>query len=110
VEFLHVLKAGIGAPPAEGPAAALASAPEAHTITLEEGGRAFTIRLARTGPRGGSIRVAAGGRTLLQEPLPEAVEDHWRHYRDDPRFRTWVTDPRYRIVIEPDEEDRKLLR
>lgn len=110
VEFLHVLRVGTGAPPAGEPAAILTSTRSEHTVTLEEGGRVFSIRLARTGPRGGSLKVTEGGRTLHEGTLPETVEDHWRHYRHDPRFRTWVADPRYRVVIEPTDEDRKLAR
>lgn len=110
VEFLHVLRAGLGPPPREGPEAELASSPEAHVVTLREAGRAFTIRLDRRGPRGGSLKIAQGNRTLHEEALPDGVEDHWRHYRGDPRFRIWITDPRYRVVIEPTDEDRKFVR
>jgi hypothetical protein len=56
------------------------------------------------------VKAAEGARTLFDEPLPGGVEDHWRHYGEDPRFRTWVTDPRYRTVINPAEEDRKRAR
>ncbi len=110
VEFLHVLQAGVGAPPDGAPAAALASTAEAHTVTLEHAGRSFAVRLARSGPRGGSVKVIQGGRTLFDGDLPGAVEDHWRFHRDSPHFDRWITDPRYRVVIEPSEEDRRLVR
>ncbi len=109
-EFLHVIRVGLGEPPAGAPAASLSSTLEYHTVTMEEGGRAFTMRLARAGQRGGAIKASEGPRTLFDGPLPDTIEDHWRHYKDDPRFRPWVTDPRYRVVVEPTEEDRKLLR
>ena len=36
-------------------------------------------------------------------------KDHWRAYRDHPHFRSWVTDRRYRVVIEPTKPDRQAL-
>ena len=107
VEFLHVLQAGVG-PRTVVEAATLTSTAQTHRVAVEHKGRAFELTLRRTGARGGSIRVTEGrpGTVRCEAALPESIEDHWRHYRDGPNFRTWVTDPRYRVVIEPTEQDR----
>jgi len=109
VEFLHVLQAGTGRR-AVVKKATLQSTRETHTVTVVQGGRTFEVTLRRTGKRGGSIKVieAAGGAPPYEAALAETVEDYWRYYRDDPNFRLWVTDPRYRVVIEPTDEDRAL--
>jgi hypothetical protein len=74
---------------------------QAHLISIRHGNNLFTLSLNRAGGRGGSIAVK-GPPGDLNEPLPETVEDHWRYFKDDPNFTTWMTDPRYRAVIEPD--------
>ncbi len=92
--------------------AKLRSTPASHTVTVEHRGRAFALTLRRTGKRGGRLKVTrtAGGRRLHEGALPGTVEDHWRHYRGAPNFRTWITDPRYGVIIEPTDEDRSLIR
>ena len=107
VEFLHVLQAGAG-PRGAVADATLTSTRQTHRVAVKHKGRTFELTLRRTGTRGGSIRVngTRPGTMLCEATLPESIEDHWLHYRDDPNFRTWVTDPRYRVVIEPTEKDR----
>jgi hypothetical protein len=107
VEFLHVLQVGTG-PRAAANDAAVRSTPQAHHVSLDCGGRTFELTLRRTGRRGGSIKVTEPGAAaaLCQADLPETVEDHWRHHRRDANFKAWVTDPRYRVVIEPTDADR----
>ena len=60
------------------------------------------------GARGGSIAVK-GPRADIEDRLPETVEDHWRYFKDDPNFKNWMAAPRYRVVMEPTEQDRKLV-
>jgi hypothetical protein len=109
VEFLHVMRVAAGAQLAP-VAAKLSSSPEAHTVTVGQGARSFAVTLRRTGARGGSLKVAEGGKVLLDANLPEKIEDHWRNYRADPSFKAWMTDPRYRVIIEPTDEDRRLAQ
>jgi len=54
-------------------------------------------------------RLADGRLAAEFQAVKRQAEDHWRHFRDDPNFRAWVTGARYRLVIEPTEEDRKCL-
>lgn len=98
-EFLHVMQAGIdGQRPHAAQGATCRSDADAHVITVQQGQRSFVLRLNRTGPRGGAIAVK-GAQADIDQPLPEEVEDHWRHYSADPLYRTWTTDGRYRVVI-----------
>jgi len=106
VEFLHVIQVGTAPSVTEAVReTALTSTSGQHRLSLEQNGKSFLVTLNRTGVRGGSINLAG-----LDMALPETVEDHWRHHRDNPNFRLWVTDPRYRVVIEPTEDERKALQ
>jgi len=111
VEFLHVMQVGTGdLRPEAAAGATLSSTASDHTLRFGYNGRTFLLTLNRTGPRGGRIKIAEGGKILYDERLPDVVEDHWRYYRNDPNFKLWATDPRYRIIITPTDEDRALAR
>lgn len=105
VEFLHVLQVGVdGQTPAAVREASHQASPDSHQITLRQGSRQFLMRLKRTGNRGGSIAIK-DSKSDLDQALSEVIEDHWRNFRNDPKFRAWVTDPRYRVTIEPKAAD-----
>jgi hypothetical protein len=109
VEFLHLLQVGVdGQTPTGLRNATHEATADMHQITLRQGEHQYVLRLNRAGPRGGALAIKTSG-CALDEVIPEAVEDHWRHYRDEPHYRTWVTDPSYRVVIEPTELDRRSL-
>jgi len=102
VEFLHLLQVGASADAFEPVArATLTSTTDRHVLRFQQGSRTYDVAFARTGKRGGSLDI--NGTPM---PVPDTIEDHWRHHRDDANFRTWVTDPRYRITIEPTDADR----
>ena len=108
VEFLHVIQVGVdGQTPEAARSGSCRTTAESHMVTLQQGSSQFILKLNRTGPRGGSIAVRAPPLSL-EQALPETVEDHWRHFADDPNFKAWATDPRYRVVIEPTAEDRRV--
>ncbi|MGD8241032.1 MAG: hypothetical protein PVH68_20940, partial [Armatimonadota bacterium] len=111
VEFLHVLQTGTGEREAAQDATRQSS-PTTQTVTIESAGKTIVLTLRRTGRRGGSVRITetAARNELCDEALPESVEDHYRHHKDDPNYSLWVTDPRYRVTIEPTDEDRALAR
>jgi len=111
VEFLHVLQVGTGNIEAANEAD-LRSDPSTHTVTVEHADKIFILTLRRTAKRGGSLRVneTTSEKMLYDEALPDAVEDHYRNYQDESNYKLWVTDPRYRVIIEPTEEDRALLK
>jgi len=111
VEFLHVLQAGTGGREAA-KEADLRSNSSTHTVAIEHARTTSVLTLSRTGKRGGSLRVTetAGGKVFCDQALPDTVEDHYRCYKDDPNYTLWVTDPRYRVIIEPSEEDKVLAR
>lgn len=111
IEFLHVMQAGAGDGGAASDAvrgANISSTPSKHSITITHGGREFQLKLNRTGVRGGEIRWPEAGRMQIHM-LPQSIRDHWRNYKDDPNFKAWVTDPRYRVVIEPEKEDMETM-
>ena len=109
VEFLHLLQVGVdGQTPSMLRDARHESTPDTHQITLRPGDQQIILRLNRTGDRAGSIGLPDPS-FKGQEALPLDIEDHWRAYRDHPHFRSWVTDPRYRVVIEPTKPDRQAL-
>jgi len=108
VEFLHVMQVGVdGQAPDAVRGATYQATSQSAVVTVRQGDRLFTLRLNRVGERGGSIAVK-GPRANLDEALPETVEDHWRYFKDDPNFKNWMTDRRYRVVTEPTEQDRDL--
>ena len=110
VEFLHVLQVGVdGQTPAELRAAVHQATADSHQITLRQGNREYVLRLNRRGDCGGSIAIQ-DSQGKLDQSLPLEIDDHWRYFRNDPRFATWVTDLRYRVVIEPTELDRQCLK
>ena len=99
VEFLHVMQVGTaGQSPDAAVGASQQLTAEAATVAVEQAGTRFVLSLNRIGPRGGTIAVLGSG-PEIRDALPETVEDHWRHFQDDPHFRLWQTDPRYRLVI-----------
>jgi len=55
----------------------------------------------------GSIKLIVGRNTLLDEGLPEKVEETYARWKDDRRHKSWTTDPRYRIVIPEGESARR---
>jgi len=110
VEFLHILQAGEGDAVPQAVEGARVTTSEAwHEVSFQHAGRSFRLRLRRTGQRGGDIRFQNPGQAEQTQQLPTVVEDHYRQHRDDPDFRAWVSDPRYRVVIEPTAKDRELL-
>ncbi len=104
VEFLHIMQVGVDGQKADAlKLAACQSTPDAHVITLQQGQRRFTLRLNRTGPRGGAMAIA-GDVADLDQPLPREIEDHWRNYSADPNYKAWTTDAAL------SHDDRRLRR
>ncbi len=94
--FLHVLHcADRGAKrtiPCELLAAGADSGPG---VRLTVDGRNYEVRFASQGPPRGTIRF--GNQPPL--PLSESVEDNYRRWRSDPRYRHWTTNPCLRAAI-----------
>ena len=90
----------------------LRSDPSTHTVTVEHADKTFVLTLRRTGKRGGSLKVneTTSGKAPHDDALPDTVEDHYRYYQGESNYKLWMTDPRYRVTIEPTDEDRALLK
>ncbi len=63
------------------------------------GRRTFVVLFNKSGPVGGRIAIVEGGRTLLDRPLAQNVQDNYRQWKTDPRYKQWTTNKYFRCVI-----------
>lgn len=61
----------------------------------------YTVLFRKSGDVGGHLTIRRGGRMLIDTDLAQEVRDNYDHWRDDPRYEKWMTDPYYRTVIFP---------
>jgi hypothetical protein len=66
---------------------------------LTVAGKTYEVTFSTSGPPGGHIRVAEGGQALLDRPLADSVEHHYRKWSGDPRYPAWTTRPEFRNFI-----------
>jgi len=59
---------------------------------FQQGDRLVQVRFRRSGEVGGDITFAAGRQPTVEVFVPK-VEDHYRHWSKDPRYRRWIHDP-----------------
>jgi len=64
----------------------------------------YEISFATDGPTGGHIRITQAGQIALDRRLATAVEDDYRKWSADSRFKAWMTRPEYRNFIGKDQE------
>jgi len=102
VEYLVVMNVGnAGAKPL---AAELTSQTDELRVVLPLGLQGVAIRFRRRGPVGGHITITGGPRSIDHE-LVQRVDDSYRHWDMDPRFRKWMSEERFEFVVP--ERDRK---
>jgi hypothetical protein len=77
-------------------------------VEVTVGDRRFEVLLARDGEASGHILVQEREKVLADRDFPQQIEDTYALWKDDPRFRIWMTDSRFRYVIPKD--DRETLR
>ena len=65
------------------------------------GTKDYEVTFGTAGPTGGHIRVSEAGRTVLNRPLADGVEDNYQKWSVDPRYEKWTTRPEYRSFIGP---------
>ena len=94
--FLHVLHCADRGTKHTIPCALLAAGADGGPgVRLTVGGRNYEVRFASQGPPRGTIRL--GDQPPL--PLPENVEDNYRRWQGDPRYRQWITNPCLRAAV-----------
>ena len=57
------------------------------------------LTFRRSGPIGGHITIIGGPRRIDHD-LVEKVDDSYRHWRTDPRHKRWMSDARFRCVVQ----------
>ena len=63
---------------------------------------ATRVMFDRQGSVGGSVRLA--GADLVE--LPRGIDDTYRHWQSDPRYRDWATQQRFRFIVLPGDLDQ----
>ena len=56
-------------------------------------GRWVKVKFRRSGPIGGSITIV--GDEIIEREFAEKVEDDYKRWAEDPRFKLWMTSPRF---------------
>jgi len=62
-------------------------------------GKTYEVAFATSGPPAGHIRIAEGAKPLLDRPLAVGVEDNYRNWSGDPRYKAWTTRPEFRNFV-----------
>jgi len=63
------------------------------------GGKSYEVVFSTTGATRGHVTVSEGARVILDRDLADHVEDNYKDWKDDPRYREWMTNPYMRTVI-----------
>ncbi|MEI6502289.1 MAG: hypothetical protein WCP21_14840, partial [Armatimonadota bacterium] len=67
-------------------------------VSLSSEGRQFAVSFNRRGAAGGAVAFSRGGRQLKHD-LPCGIEDTYRNWNTDARYRQWVTQRRFDFII-----------
>jgi len=105
--FLHVLQAVDAGKPRTFAATTIRKG-DGIGVRLTRGGRTFEVLFAKTGKPAGSVAISENGRQLVSQDLAEGLVDSYAQWKDDPRFKMWMTDERFRYVIP--EADRRRFK
>jgi len=96
--FLHVLQAVDAGEPRTFAAETLRGE-GAVGARVKRGNRTVEVLFATAGNPAGRIRIVEEAKPLVDRDLPEKVVDSYAQWKDDPRFRMWMTDERFRYTI-----------
>lgn len=61
----------------------------------------YTVWFRTTGAVGGRLVIRRNGAVVADETLVRDVQDHYRNWSADTRYRSWTTAPHYRTAIDP---------
>jgi len=65
---------------------------------FEYNGAKYEVRFRRSGVPGGSVKITRAGETRTFA-LPEKINDTYKFWRDDKRFKSWMTDDTFSHII-----------
>ncbi|KPJ52695.1 MAG: hypothetical protein AMS16_06045 [Planctomycetes bacterium DG_58] len=75
-------------------------------VEVTVGERRFEVLFAGEGDPTGHISVTDNGKAIADRDFPTRIEDTYALWKDDPRFKMWMTDDRFRYVIRPADRKR----
>jgi heparin/heparan-sulfate lyase len=79
--------------------------PEEIGAKVMAGTRVYEVTFATQGPLGGHMRISESGKVVVDRELAAAIEDNYRKWLEDPRYKNWTNRPEYMKFIGP-ETDR----
>ena len=59
----------------------------------------YEVAFATAGPLGGHIKISQRAHAVLDRAFATGVEDNYKKWRDDPRYKTWLTRQEYKNFI-----------
>ena len=77
---------------------------------LSVGDMAYEVAFTTAGPLGGHIRIMQLDQVRVDRPLAARVENDYRKWSSDPRYKTWMTRPEFRNFIGAREVEAHLKR
>jgi DNA-binding beta-propeller fold protein YncE len=93
VEFLVVMRVGLGEVPA------MSVTPKVHpasiAVTVQIDGRKVQVVFDRSDICGGKLTIWNEGREIVRYRLRERVNDTYENWRTDPRYQRWRTENRF---------------
>ena len=103
--FLHVLQAVDAGKPRTFAATTVRKGDKIG-VRVTRGGRTFEVLFAKTGKPAGSVTISEKSRQLVSQELAEKLVDSYAQWKDDPRFKMWMTDERFRYLIPKGDRER----
>ncbi|HUV39661.1 MAG TPA: heparinase II/III family protein, partial [Planctomycetota bacterium] len=103
--FLHVLQATDAGKPRTFTAETFRKGGSVG-VRVKRGSRTFEVLFATAGAPGGHLTIVEDGKPLTDKDLATQVVDSYAQWKDDPRFRMWMTDKRFRYTIPEADRER----
>ena len=97
-EFLVVLHATDQGTPRMAPAEPIERSGQPG-VQVTVGQTVYDVTFARSGSVGGHIRIVRSGEVVLDRDLATVVQDNYRQWCADPRYKTWMTRREYENFI-----------
>jgi len=66
----------------------------------------YKATFEKKGAPAGTVTVSERGKVLAEADLTAEVRDTYAKWKDDPRFKAWMTDERFRYLIPKQDRER----